>query len=83
MPKCLKNYKDPARARKYRNRQRASNYAQTSIYPFKGRYADWEDELVLSHSMLDRELSAILQRSVVSIQMRRARLNKILKCKDS
>jgi len=83
MPKCLKNYKDPAKARKYRNRQRASNYAQTSVYPFKGRYADWEDELVLAHTIPDRTLSSMLQRSVVSIQMRRSRLKKILERNES
>ena len=83
MPKCLKKYKDPAKAREYRNRQRASNYAQTSIYPFKGRYADWEDELVLAHTMPDRNLSCLLQRSVVSIQIRRSRLKKILECQES
>lgn len=47
-------------------------------YPTR-RYSKKEDELVLDHSIPDRELSKQLKRSVTSIQIRRNRLKENLK----
>lgn len=76
MPKCLKQYADPSKARTYRNRQRARNYASTTMYPPKGQWSNYEDSLILEHATTDRELSAKIQRSVRAIQIRRCRLKK-------
>lgn len=83
MPKCLKNYKDPVKAKQYRDRQRKMNYERTNIYPPKGLWASWEDELVLAHAKPDRELSAEIKRSVRAIQIRRSKLKKFLLCNES
>ena len=77
MPSFVKRMKDKDKCRMIRNKQRQKNYAQTNIYPPKGAWANWEEELVLEHSMTDRQLSKLLERSVQAIQLKRSRLKKI------
>ena len=77
MPSFVKRMKDKDKCRMIRNKQRQKNYAQTNIYPPKGAWAGWEEELVLEHSMTDRQLSKLLERSVQAIQLKRSRLKKI------
>ena len=76
MPSFVKRMKDNDKCRMIRNKQRQKNYAQTNIYPPKGAWANWEEELVLEHSMTDRQLSKLLERSVQAIQLKRSRLKK-------
>lgn len=76
MPSFVKRMKDKDKCRMIRNKQRQKNYAQTNIYPPKGAWANWEEELVLEHSMTDRQLSKLLERSVQAIQLKRSRLKK-------
>ena len=80
MPNYVKWYAEKGRenkCRRIRNAGRQRNYAKTALYEPK----EWtleEDELVLAHSMSDRELSKRIKRSVQSIQIRRCRLKKWL-----
>ena len=78
MPKTLKNFADSERAREYRNRQRERNYA---LCPGDDdvrhtRWQDWERELVMEHTMPDREISRMTGRSVRAIQVMRHKLRK-------
>lgn len=56
-----------------RNYYRRNNYRQTACYP-KREWTTEEMNLILAHSIPDRQLSARLQRSVQSIQVMRCRL---------
>lgn len=77
MPKHLKDYKDKEKARITRNRQRQKNYGKTSfIYKGRRRWTEYEDTLVLEHSITDFELSQQIIRSVKAIQIRRCKLKK-------
>lgn len=62
----------------YRNRQRAENYAQTEVFNTKRgvRYSQYEKQLILEHSIPDRELAKRLQRSAKAIQITRGRLKR-------
>lgn len=73
MPQFAKRCTNPAQLVKIRNGQRKRNYQQTAHYPRRKWNAE-EDKMVLERSMPDRKLSAILRRSVESIQIRRSRL---------
>lgn len=64
MPKTLKNFADSERAREYRNHVRHT------------RWQDWERELVMEHTMPDREISRMTGRSVRAIQVMRHKLRK-------
>lgn len=75
MPNFARQYKDKEKCRQIRNEQRARYYKKTAIY--QGReWTAYEDKMVLEHSMPDMELSALLQRGVRAIQIRRCRLKK-------
>ena len=56
-----------------RNYYRCNNYRQTAGYP-KREWTTEEMNLILAHSVPDRQLSARIQRSVQSIQVMRCRL---------
>lgn len=56
-----------------RNYYRRNNYRQTAGHP-KREWTTEEMNLILAHSIPDRQLSARLQRSVQSIQVMRCRL---------
>lgn len=56
-----------------RNYYRRNNYQQTAGYP-KREWTTEEMNLILAHSVPDREFSACIQRSVQSIQVMRCRL---------
>ena len=58
-----------------RNLYRRKNYRQTAGYPYRA-WTQYEIDLVLAHDMPDRELSAQIQRSVMSIQLMRCRAKK-------
>lgn len=78
MPKSLMEFADSAKAREYRNRQRKRNYA---LCPGDDdvrhtRWQDWERELVMEHTMPDREISRMTGRSVRAIQVMRHKLRK-------
>ena len=60
------------------NAQKARNYNKTSNAPNSNlKWCDWEIEMILEHSISDRELSKKLGRSVQSIQIKRCRINKL------
>lgn len=82
MPKSLMGFADSAKAREYRNRQRKRNYA---LCPGDDdvrhtRWQDWERELVMEHTMPDREISRMTGRSVRAIQVMRHKLWKTGEC---
>ena len=64
-----------AKERKYRydrNYYRQSSYAENHRQPWTKE----EEEMVLAHTMTDKELSYILQRSIMAIQYKRCALRK-------
>lgn len=74
----LRHYKDAEKARAYRNRHKAANYAKSPGDPHVSgsRWRPWEDRAVLAHSVTDAELSRRIGRSKRAIQARRAALKK-------
>lgn len=77
MPKCRKTYKDMDKYNDYVNRNRKANYQKGNFSDGTARpYTLDEMELILEHSMSDRELAKLLKRSVQSIQIKRCRLKK-------
>lgn len=76
MPKFVKSYRNKDKARITRNRQRQKNYAKTAIYD-KREWCAWEEDLVMAHTISDMDLSALLERSVQSIQLKRWRIKKL------
>jgi hypothetical protein len=76
MPSWIKTYKDKDKARVIRNQQRKRNYSKTQGYPAR----DWtiqEMDLILNSDKSDVELSEILKRSALAIQIKRSRLKKV------
>lgn len=73
-----RHYKDAEKARAYRNRHKAANYAKSPDDPHVSgsRWQPWEDRAVLAHSAIDAELSRRIGRSKRAIQVRRATLKK-------
>lgn len=61
---------------KVRRRGNKKYYKKTAIYERRG-WTEQENKLVLKQSITDTELSKILKRSVMSIQVRRTRLKKL------
>lgn len=77
MPKYLKCYKDKEKARRTRNKHRRQNYQKTAFAPNSGKlWSEYEDAIILEHTVTDFELAKLLKRSVGSIQNRRCRLKK-------
>lgn len=78
-PKCLKNYIDEEKARKYRNHQRKLNYDRGSgSHEVSGaKWSKQDEDQVLEHSISDRELSKLIGRSVRAIQQKRCKLKKL------
>ena len=76
MPKNKMHYKDEEKYKKVRNAQRKRYYRKTANkYPIRP-WTAYEDRKVLEHSITDTELSALIERSVATIQTRRCRLKK-------
>ena len=76
MPSCIKNFKNKALARKYRNHQRKMNYGKGRKSD-KNRWQEWTTEdmnLLMNSNKTDRELSVAIGRSVQAIQIKRSRL---------
>ena len=72
-----KDYRDQEKARKTMNAQRKRYYQKTAWAENGGNgWTLHEDEAVLAHNVSDAELSAVLGRSVQSIQVRRWRLKR-------
>lgn len=78
MPKSLKRYTDPMKAREYRNRQRKINYDRCPGDPTvsRSRYTEDEERLIAGWKGTDRELSAATGRGVRAIQIKRHRMRK-------
>ena len=76
--KSLRHYKDAEKARAYRNRHKAANYAKSPGDPHVSgsRWLPWEDRAVLAHSVPDAELSRRIGRSKGAIHVRRVKLKK-------
>lgn len=73
-----KSYKNLDKYRKMHNAQNQRYRNRTGSYKYEPKtWGIWEDDLVLKHDMPDRELSAMLKRSVQAIQVRRCRLTKV------
>lgn len=77
MPNTRKMYKDMnkyhATQRKYKTGYRERT--GSGLYEPRPYDAD-EDEMILKHEIPDRELSVMLERSVLAIQIHRTRLKK-------
>jgi hypothetical protein len=77
MPSGIRHYKDKNKARSYRNKQRKRNYSNGRVHTDKSGMP-WTDEEILilknSSGLTDRELSAVLGRSVQAIQIKRCRI---------
>ncbi len=76
MSKRLQLYKDLAKMRKTRNRERKKYYNKTSRKYKPRSWTKEEDEAVLAHEVTDFELSSIIHHSIGSIQARRCLLKK-------
>ena len=70
------SYKDLEKWKNTCNNQNRRYYKKTAIYDNKTRYTDGECEMILKHDIPDTELSKIIHRSVMSIQIKRSRLRK-------
>lgn len=70
--RCKKEYADPEKYRKYKRdcQRRYRKKTNSGKYP-RRRWTFKEDMMLFEHSMTDRELAEVLQRSVESVQMRR------------
>lgn len=78
MPNFVKRYKEKGeyeKCREIRNRQRKANYASTCKYP-KSEWRAEHEQMVLDHSIPDRELSKLIGHSVQAIQVKRCKLKK-------
>ena len=62
-------FREIVRNEKTRWRMRTGSFK----YPSR-EWEEYEDRLVLEHKVTDRELSELIQRSVLAIQIRRSRL---------
>lgn len=83
MPNYMNRYSDPEKARLKRYEERRDYYAKTAfIYKGKRPWTPEEDSMVLTHSITDHELSALITRSVNAIQGRRWKLKNAFICKD-
>lgn len=56
------------------NKQNRRYYKKTAIYDNRTRYTAKECEMILKHDIPDTELSKIIHRSVMSIQVKRSKL---------
>ncbi len=68
------SYQTPARRRykkKYYKKHQSYN-----LFNSHSRYTDYECKMILKHDMTDVELAKKLHRSLMSIQIKRVRLNK-------
>lgn len=61
-----------------RKRYKKKYYKKHQIYNSNGynRYSDYACKMILKHEMTDVELAKLLNRSLMSIQVKRVRLNK-------
>lgn len=77
-------YADKGEAAKFQqinNRWKAKYRKKTGAFMYEARsWDEFEDRLVLSHAIPDRELSKKIRRSVTAIQIRRNRLKRGNKC---
>ena len=77
MPSSLKDYRNREKMKAYRNRARKRNYDRGFVDSHHRKWTTEEYSLILASNKTDRELSQEINRSVVSIQVKRNRLNKI------
>lgn len=84
MPNMKKWYVAKGEATKFQqinNRWKAKYRKKTGAFMYEARsWDEFEDKLVLSHAIPDRELSKKIRRSVTAIQIRRNRLKRGSKC---
>lgn len=81
MPSCSKLYKDKEKLKQYLERNKSHYYNKTKNQCVNGGKS-WTDEeiyLILYSPLTDTELSKILHRSIMSIQIKRSRVIKLLK----
>lgn len=79
MPKCLKEYVDKRKAKRYRDRHRMLNYELGNFSNRMHEPYDFNEQAeILDHSIPDRELAKKLERSVKAIQIKRCQLKKTL-----
>ena len=77
MPSRIKFYRDKNKARITRNKQRKLNYKRGRVYQInKGRWSKADVELI-SLDRCDRDIAALLGRSVEAVQIKRMRIKKI------
>ena len=67
-------YADPQKARETGNRQNRKYYGRTSYKYPRRPWSAYEDEIILKHENIDRDLSELLKRSQKAIVVRRSRL---------
>lgn len=76
---CRKEwYKDLSKYRNTRKQQKRRYRMRTGSCLYQPKaWTESEDKLVMKHDISDVELSALLERSVQAIQIRRCRLKKL------
>ena len=80
LPKRLKQYAHPKLADQYRKRQRYRNYyghLPDNRKVTRRRWTAEEDKQVIAHTVSDRELAEILNRTIPAIQQRRNALKEL------
>lgn len=71
-----RKYKKSDRGKFFRKKYNKRYYAKTAgKYP-RRPFDIWEDKIILEHSLPDRKISEMLERSMQSIQVRRSKLKK-------
>ena len=76
--KCKNDYRDMDKFREYRNRSKLRYYGKTKNA--RNRYQKWTEEetaMILAREHTDTELSKILGRSVMSIQVKRIKTKRM------
>lgn len=76
MPNRPQNYANMEKYHETARKQNKRRYDKSRQPIRRGRYSEKEDSLILLHSVPDSELSKLIHRSVMSIQLRRSRLKK-------
>ena len=77
MPIRIKFYRDANKARTIRNKQRKLNYQRGRVHQStKGHWTKADIELLFSLHKCDRDIAALLGRSVQGVQVKRVRVLK-------
>lgn len=79
-----RGYKSIEKFRRKRNRERFNRRERErpNAFSHKKSYTHEEEMMILEHSIPDVDLAKMLGRTTQSIQIKRAKIKKVLKCKN-